>query len=318
MTLTQPYYIDKRQGENHISLNGQWEFCWADKEEQIENLSFSHKTEIPSSVYHSLHKAGVLPDPYIGTNSKLYHWVDEKVWYYRKTFTVEKSDFAHAYLCFEGIAYYARVWINGHLLGDHEGMFGGPVVDVKEYLKEENELIVEVKAGNYGKKEGYDFWNVKGENREIIPWNIIRDSSTSNGDSAVLGIWNRVRIELLSDIHISRPYMYTERLEENRAVIQFEAQIADGSLEELSRLKELYEDIYTYTRAYDTGITGKTLDKSVEIEICVADGETCAYQSKEQVPLTDFVGLGMDEKFWELQFYRKEIVLENPKLWYPN
>ncbi len=320
MSLVQPYYIDKRQGESHISLDGQWDFCWTDEVvESLESLQFSYETAIPSSVYHSLHKAGILPDPYIGTNSMLYHWVDEKVWYYRKTFRVDASaSYEHAYLCFDGIAYYAKVWINGHLLGEHEGMFGGPVVDVRQYLQAENEIVLEVQACNFGKKDSFDPWNPKGENREIVPWNIARDKQTSNGGFIVLGLWNHVRLELLQKIHFSRPYLYTERLEENRAVLQLQLQIADGSLPELFRLREIYEECYSYTRAYDSGLTGKTQEKSVEIEITIADGETPVYQSREQVPLTDFVGLGMDERFWELQYYQKEILLDNPKLWYPN
>jgi beta-galactosidase/beta-glucuronidase len=62
------------------------------------------------------------------------------------------------YLCFDGIAYYSRVWLNGVLLGEHEGMFGGPVCDVAAHLIAggENELIVEIKACNYGVKEKFN------------------------------------------------------------------------------------------------------------------------------------------------------------------
>jgi beta-mannosidase len=67
-----------------------------------------------------------MPHPYIGVNSKQYHWVDEKVWYYRKRFAVTAQQLRRqAILCCDGIAYYARLWLNGILLGDHEGMFGG-------------------------------------------------------------------------------------------------------------------------------------------------------------------------------------------------
>ena len=83
MQLNQPYYIEKRKNDAHLSLDGKWEFCYTDNaQEEIGTLDFKYTTEIPSSVYYSLYYAGILPDPYYGTNSKLYHWVDEKVWYY--------------------------------------------------------------------------------------------------------------------------------------------------------------------------------------------------------------------------------------------
>lgn len=320
MNLVQPYYIDQREGARHMSLDGTWEFCCADEAvKSTSELQFEHKTEIPSSVYHSLHKAGILPDPYVGTNSKLYHWVDEKVWYYRKTFTVTcKESFAHAYLCFEGVSYYARLWVNGNLLGNHEGMFGGPVVDIKEYLQEENEIILEVTACNYGKKEGYDFWNAKGENTAIVPWNIVRDTSTSNGDFIVLGLWNRVRLELLSEMHLSRPCLYTDKIENGKARIRFETEISDGTLPECVPYYGRKNECYTYTRAYDTGITGAVRDEAVEITLRICDRKNCVYEQTEAVPLTDFQKLGMDERYFEMQFYRRDIELENPKLWYPN
>ena len=94
MKLNQPYYIEKRKGEAHICLDGEWEFCYTDEvTDEPCALEFVYKTKIPSSAYDSLFRAGVLPDPYVGTNSKLYHWVDEKVFYYRKKFMLDCESF---------------------------------------------------------------------------------------------------------------------------------------------------------------------------------------------------------------------------------
>ena len=53
---------------------------------------------------------------------------------------------------FDGIDYFAKVWLNGIELGKHRGIFGGPVIDVSENLNYggDNELIVEVISANYG------------------------------------------------------------------------------------------------------------------------------------------------------------------------
>jgi len=322
MKLNQPYYIEKRTDKSHISLDGEWEFCYTDiSQDETKALDFKYATQIPSSIYYSLYHAGILPDPYYGTNSKLYHWVDEKVWYYRKRFKLERPDFeGNAFLCFEGIAYYSKVWVNGTLLGDHEGMFGGPVCDVLEYLNlnGENEITVEVKACNFGKKSERYAWNQKGENREIVPWNIARDHFTSNKDFIVMGLWNSVRIELVPKLHISRPYLYTESIVGDTATLRFEAEIADGRVKELVPYFGTCARNADYSRAFDTGLTGSVKDKVVQIEIKISDGDGVAYENREDVPLCDFDGLGMNPEFYELQFYRRKIELKNPKLWYPN
>ena len=322
MKLVQPYYIEKRKGEAHLSLDGVWEFCYVDEAtDEPRPLDFGYMTQIPSSAYYSLYHAGILPDPYVGTNSKLYHWVDEKVFYYRKRFTLDREGFeGNAFLCFEGVSYYARVWLNGVFLGGHEGMFGGPVCDVLEYLdlSGENELVVEAKACNFGKKPNYNSWNKSGENREIIPWNVARDTVTSSGDFIVFGLWNSVRLELVPKTHLSRPYLYTESIGEDTATLRFETEIADGRIKELQPYHGTSEKSSLYCRAYDSGLTGKTLDEFVEIRITLSDSDGVAYDETEKVPLCDFDGLGMTPKYYELQFYRRKIVIKNPTLWYPN
>ena len=322
MNLCQPYYIDKRAGAAHVSLDGEWNFCWTDTAVDAPSaLSFEYPTEIPASVYHSLHRAGVLPNPYVGTNSKQYHWVDEKVWYYRKTFALDRADFdGNAYLCFDGVAYYSRVWLNKELLGTHEGMFGGPCVDVADRLcfDGENELIVEVKAPNFGKKQGYDFWNEKGQNREIVPWNIVRDTSTGNGDFIVLGLWNHVRVELVEKRHISRPYLHTVSADERVANLHLELELADGTLNELRPFYGKDSKCYEYTRAYDLGLTGAVREDAVDIEIAICDGDACVYRHRERVNLPDWDKSGIDARYLELPFYQADIALDNPKRWYPN
>lgn len=318
MELNQPYYIEPRK--NSIDLGGEWSFLWQDTEEYPKVSDFKYKTTLPKSVFHSLCEAGVLPDPYVGTNSKEYSWVDEKIWYYRKTFTLnEEGTEKNAFLCFDGVAYYSKVWVNSHLLGEHEGMFGGPVCEVSDILNYngENEIIVEVKACNFGVKDTFDPWNHKGENSQIVPWNIARDKFTSNGDFIVLGIWNRIRLEITNKHHISRPYLYTKSISDDYAELFLELEIADGGLEEI---KPYYGYISNgYVTAFNNGLTGKKLDENVDIHIKIKepDTENVVYDETETVGLTDFKNSLIVEKFYELQFYSKTIRIKNPKLWYP-
>jgi len=323
MKLNQPYYIEPRNGKRHLDLNGDWDFFYADetREEFCEEL-WIYKTKIPNSVYRSLFEAGILPDPYVGTNSKLYHWVDEKVWYYRKKFRLSKAGFSgNAFLCFDGIAYFSRVWVNGVLLGEHEGMFGGPVCDIAMYLEleGENEIIVEVKSCNYGEKDTFDFLNRKGVNRQIVPWNIARDTQSSTGDFIVIGIWNRVRIEFTDRLHMSRPYIYTKYADDRKAELFLEFEIADGTVEELQPFFGYDDETYNYMNSTYAGLTGSVKDETVDIHIAIAEkgSDTIVYESKDTVNLTDYDNLGMLKEYHELQYFSKTISIADPKLWYP-
>lgn len=322
MTLNQPYYIEPRKGENHLELDGEWTFFGAENaRETFTESDFTLHSPMPLSLYHALHKSGAYPDPYTGTNSKLFRNVDEKVWYFRKVFTLDREKTGRAVLCFDGLSYYARLWLNGALLGDHEGMYGGPAVDVTDVLRYtgENELTVEVKAANYGKKDGYDGDNLHGTNREIMPWNLLHDGHTDNGDFTVVGIWNRVRLEFLADTHISRPYLYTEACDETGARLHFECEIVDGTVKELQPFYGYSDGCYTYTRAYDNGLTGARKDESVTVTLTLTEPDTGipVFRKTETVPLLDRDRLGADPAFAEQQFYRTEITLADPRLWYP-
>ena len=133
-------------------------------------------------------RANKFPHPYERLNSKRYTWVDEKVWYYRRKFdlpTAENKDFV--FLCFDGIDYFARVWLNGKLLGRHEGMFGGPAIEIGNlaHLGGANDLVVEVKAGNWGHKTD---WKPRGPEGAVVkPWVIA--GGTGGEMFFPLGMW---------------------------------------------------------------------------------------------------------------------------------
>ena len=254
--------------------------------------------------------------------------MDEKVWYYRKVFQIQKPDFkGNAFLCFDGVAYYCRVWVNNILLGDHEGMFGGPVCDVAPYINlcGNNEIVVEVKACNFGIKGNFDSFNCSGTNSQIIPWAIARYNNTedsiktSTSDFIVLGIWNNVRLEFVEQTHISRPYLYTKEINNNRAELYLEFEIANGHICELLPFHGYYDPLHSYMNPFEPGLTGAVLDETVDIEIRLFETDTgkIIYYNKEEVELTDYNNLGMKPEYQELQYFSKTIIIDEPRLWYP-
>lgn len=320
MFENQPRYVHPRSGPAHLCLGGAWNFSWADKPlESSAEIVFEHTATLPRSVYGCLHEAGILPDPYVGTNSHQYRWVDEKVWYFRRQFAVDQPDFAgNAYLCFDGVAYFCRVWINGHLCSEHEGMFGGPVVDIAPWLNKNgnNELIVEVVGATH--ERAYSFRNEKGENTQIVPWNIVRDNATSNGDFHVLGIWNRVRLELLNGTHLGRPHLVTNTIEEGAAHLSLGLEIATPQINELAPYP-IYQNGYTYTFSFEHGFTGALRPESVTLEVTLREKTTgkVAYSTRHEEPLIDYPRSRIKEAVWEPQYVNLDILLENPTLWYP-
>lgn len=329
MKLNQPYFIEKRSGKTHISLSGKWEFTYCDvPTDEISEINYGLEATLPASAYRNLNEAGILPDPYFGVNSHEYTWADTKVWYYKKEFIIdsapdkEKSD---AFLCFDGVGYYSRVWLNGELLGDHEGMFGGPVCNVAGILREgSNEIVVEVKAFNYDKEGDLRFWRGyvttgwRNKISEIIPWNIARDEETSNGDFNVFGIWREVRIEVLPKTHIARPYLYTKSLEGNTAEMALELSIATDKINELECVMSAPD--WNFTFSYFEGLTGTLSDDTVNIKVEFTDPDTGEkiYSETEDYTLYDYDRCGVNEKFRECQFYRRDIKLKNITPWYPN
>lgn len=324
MKLEQPFYIEKRTlSENHLDLNGKWDFCYCDNATQNpDELSFEYSDNLPSATYFNVYNAGILPHPYQGNNCYEYRFVDQKVWYYRRKFSLqEHKNLGKAFLCFEGVGYYSRVWLNGIEIGEHEGLFGGPIVEIAQHLRfgEENELIVEVKSCNYGIPD--EEW--KGIHRSrtkpyVIPWNMVKDSITSNACFSIMGIFRDIRIEFLPALHISRPYLTTENIEKDSAQLHLSLEIIPEELDELKVL--LYEPVGVgYMFGYSKGVDIVYTDVSVDIECNIIEkssGRTAFSKTYNQT-LYDSSKIGIDPKYSEAQFLEQDITIENPLLWYP-
>src|SRR5262245_33838531 len=147
--LWRPYSITPRADRTrHYELNGEWRLGWRDapidRVEELANQRQWINARVPATVQMALYYAGELPHPYYNLISEKYKWVNEKVWYYKRSFKTPADAKGNlSFLCFDGVDYFSRVWLNGKLLGRHEGMFGGPAVEVGDSLKAEaqNELV---------------------------------------------------------------------------------------------------------------------------------------------------------------------------------
>lgn len=321
--LASPFYIEPRKNERHLALDGEWYFTFEEIETESPDFTkYEMPVTLPRSTYWNLCEAGVLPDPYRDNNAEKYLWVRQKVWYYKKHFSVlETFRGSYAVLCFDGAAYYSRIWLNGRLLGSHEGMFGGPFINVSDalYYGGDNEIIVEIKAPSY-KDPNFTPRNSKRTNTQIVPWCAAGDEESGSQNYIVMGIWRSVRIEFLNKKHLSRPVLTTERLENGNAVLRLEAEISDGEIDELLVDTGLDSGCYGYTRAYDGGNTGEKLPDPLKIrfEMKERQGGETALLFEEDIYLNDRAKSGINPAYYASQYFEKKFTLENAKLWYPH
>lgn len=102
---------------------------------------------VPGSVYRDLLAAGLIEDPYFGDNSLKCEWVANRWWAYRTTFFWEQSDSWEVLkFTFSGIDYAAMIYLNGELIGEHEGMYLPFEAEMQGRVREgENVLVCVIK-----------------------------------------------------------------------------------------------------------------------------------------------------------------------------
>jgi beta-mannosidase len=101
--------------------------------------------QVPGCVHMDLLRNGIIPNPFEGTNEKQLQWIDRKNWEYISTFDASEQLLAHTHLnvVFEGLDTYAEVYLNDNHLLSAANMFRTWEVDVKPFLRaEENELRI--------------------------------------------------------------------------------------------------------------------------------------------------------------------------------
>jgi beta-mannosidase len=98
---------------------------------------------VPGSPYADLMAAGELPDLYYDRNTMHAEWVAERWWVWRRVFRVGARS-PRTWLRFEGVDHACEVYLNGELVGCHEGMFRAFEYEVSERLLDEGDNVLAV------------------------------------------------------------------------------------------------------------------------------------------------------------------------------
>ncbi|MGD0774783.1 MAG: sugar-binding domain-containing protein [Candidatus Solibacter sp.] len=304
--LPNPYYVQPRMGAQHIALSDNWELSWRDSQiastAELAAPAKWVKVAYPQSVQMALYHAGELPHPYYNLNSKKYEWVDEKVWYYRKSFPLPAADQGqYVFLVFDGIDYFTRVWLNGTLLGEHEGMFGGPAVEIGTYARygNANDVIVEVRAGNWGQKRT---WDPRKPGRVIKPW--LLTGGLGGEMFFPLGMWQGARVEIVPKAHVERPFLTTVSASAQQARLHLKAELLVGT-------QSLEHELHTWNNS----ILSIFRDASTSKPQTVAMEVTLTERASGRIALSR----KFDVQAWEgRNWIEQDLVVDAPKLWWPN
>lgn len=141
----------KREAEEQIldfSLDGAWKLNWAEKSEG-EKLGF-HRTDFPDGEWRTVQVPGsvhtqILEHPRYYTREA--EWISQKEWWYRRSFRLPAAmKGKRLRLKFEATDYYADVYLNGKLLGRHEGYMDPYEFDLSNRLNPEGENLLAVRV----------------------------------------------------------------------------------------------------------------------------------------------------------------------------
>ncbi|WP_430934182.1 glycosyl hydrolase 2 galactose-binding domain-containing protein [Saccharicrinis sp. 156] len=191
--------------------------------EDIETLVWNN-ARVPGDVYTDLWKAGVIDDPYFGRNNVKAQWVQQYEWWYSYQFdmkTLPEDEIVE--LVFEGVDYSCEVWLNGHCLGKHEGVFSKFSFDITKALrthpwdaqKGRNMLMVkldpppQVNAFVAGKK---------------TPW-----FGDYTRDLTPIGIWRPVKMVQTGKVRFKDVYAHQQLNKNGSADVNLEIEVENTS-----------------------------------------------------------------------------------------
>ncbi|MCK4982411.1 MAG: hypothetical protein KAS17_05780, partial [Victivallaceae bacterium] len=273
--------------ENTFALNSGWQIEWNNCDKPIE-------ATVPGTVQNDMFNHGLLPDPFIGSNSALWKNACECDYTYSLSFDVssEMLDNECIDLVFEGIDTISKITLNGKNIGSTDNMYRTWRFNIKDIIKpENNELKVEInnprQAGLELREKYYNSSNLLQHSQKDFFDNnpafrhFIRKMPCSFGwdwgpELPLSGIWKPVLIEGWNNSRIESIVVETKVTPDNKKAT------VSGHIKFTNRVEENAE-IDVYLSLPD--------DRKLNI-------------SKTLLPESENVSFNFD--------------IDNPPLWWPN
>ena len=184
-----------------LSLSGQWTLSNNDGAEKIQVSA-----TVPGSIHRALMEADIIPDPTIGKNAPMAERCSYRSWTLERTFSYD-GGMTDPLLSFKGIANKCSIWLNGTMIGEHEGMFGGPDIAIGQYLKKgKNHIKVELAPIPETYNGGWpatanEAWKHTVVANCVYGWHYSKIPS--------MGIWDDVIISSRPPLRMENPFIIT-------------------------------------------------------------------------------------------------------------
>jgi len=206
-----------------------------------------YPAKVPSTVMGVLTGNGLFKDIFMADSFKNVDGLQfEKSWWYRTEFGLPALQAAQrVMLNFDGISYYANIWLNGKLVATRDSVYGTFrrfEFDITNLVRDsDNVLAVEIfrqKPGDFG--HGFVDWNPA-------------------PPDANMGLWRGVYVQITGDVAVKntfiQSYVNTETLDEASLVIT--------------------ADVVNYSRSAVNGkLVGKSDDFEFSVPVHLRAGET--------------------------------------------
>ncbi len=221
-----------------ISLDGEWALYYFEDGPGVETPEHPGAAcvpaQVPGNVELDLQRAGLLPEPFYGTNTRLLRPYDRYEWWYEREFELPLDWIGRRLeLVFEGLDLLATVWLNGELLGRADNALIPWRFDASraDLPGESNHLVVRLApvmqaAEGMAYEPGMLSWEHRFEGLflrkapHVWGWDILPRAVSA-------GIWRSVRLEVVPENRIEWIYYWTvsARPEETALGVRFQVSV---------------------------------------------------------------------------------------------
>ncbi len=167
--------------DNWMSLNGPWQFMYDDE----------RRCQMPDCVRGWTHQINVPFAPETDTSGVGDRGFHSVCWYQRE-FTLPPGE-RRTILHFGAVDYRARVWVNQHLVAEHEGGHTPFSADITPVMKADGQQVVTV----FVEDDPHDLAKPRGKQDWLLEPHSIWYPRTT-------GIWQQVWLEQVASTHIQR------------------------------------------------------------------------------------------------------------------
>lgn len=180
--------------------------------------------QVPGDVHLDYFRAGLIPEPFFGTNHDQLRWMEEMDWWYRTDITPPvPGPGQRLHLLFEGLDAFATVHLNGKIVGKHQNMFTPLRIDVTDHVKPgANRLEIRLGAPLFPENRPYTP-EVRGfgqitrlqvrKSQSCYGWNISPRMVT-------IGIWKPISFLLVDEVEIDDVFINTVSIKDGTAELE--------------------------------------------------------------------------------------------------